>query len=281
MMINPILRNEIKTGSRSFRFYLLLMIYVALLGIPTLLIYGRICKYNALGTSSFVSLYVSLASISAIILMFLVPALSASSICGEREKQTLDILLKTMTPRSIILGKLLGVVSKVVLLIICTMPVYSFVLFLGGIKIIHIITCNLYLIMTTIFVASMSIWISTMVKTSKVANVAAYFAELGLILGLPIGILIFGSVSDVFYDTGLATDILGNILCISPAVGYVHLLGVQLRAGGGFLQLFDEVDLIMPGWLIPIGIEVILTIIFLQAAIKRLNSIKKKIKKAK
>ena len=280
MRINPILRNEMKTDGRRFRFYVLLMLYVSLLGVPTLLVYHSIYSNNRIDASEFVSMYVFLACMQAIVLMFIVPALTANSITGEREKQTLDILLTTkMTPRGIIWGKLLGAVSKVALLIICTMPVYAIVLFLGGIKMSHIITCNLYLMMTTIFVASMCIWISTMVKTSKFANVTAYFLELGFIIGYPVGIMIWAGVSGILDNSTMknAEEMIANLLCISPATGYGSLLAEQIMGDDSLLYLIgNNLNTILPGWLIAILVEVVLTVIFLELAIRKLNPVKRK-----
>jgi len=296
MMINPILRNEIKTDSRRFRFYLLLMLYVALLGIPILLIYRLICNEYRIIAQEFIALYMLLACMQAGVLMFVVPALSASTITGEREKQTLDILLTTkMSCRSIIYGKLLGVVSKVVLLIICAMPVYAIMLFLGGIKLIDIINCNLYLIMTTIFVSAMCIWVSTMVKTTKFANVASYFIEIGLIIGFPIVVLITVELKQAMtpgLDMNKMMDIVKYILPISPAAGYGYLLADQLHSKDflyGFFGLGRTMKMSFPGWGISLITEVVLTVIFLEAAIKKLNPLKKnrrnkkakKIKKSK
>lgn len=282
MMINPILRNEMKTDSRQFRFYMLLMLYIGLLGIPVLIIYKAICNQYRIEAGEFTMLYVLLACMQAVILMFIVPALAAGSISGEREKQTLDILLTTkMSCRSIIYGKILTVISKVVLLIICTMPVYAIMLFLGGIRLIHIVTCNLYLVMTTIFVASMCIWISTMVKTTKFANVAAYFVELGLIIGYPIAVLVGLALKSAMtpnVNMNFIENVVKYLLPISPAAGYGFLLSDQLHTDAWIFGMIGRgnTKMLIPGWSISIIAEVVLTIIFVELAVRRLNPLKKR-----
>ena len=67
MRINPILRNEMKTDGRRFRFYVLLMLYVSLLGAPTLLVYHSIYSNNSIDASEFVAMYVFLACMQAIV----------------------------------------------------------------------------------------------------------------------------------------------------------------------------------------------------------------------
>ena len=276
-MINPILRNEMKTDSRRFRFFLLLMIYVALLGVPTIAIYHAITTNEYFDPSDFNGLYIFLACSEAVVLMFIVPALSASSICGEREKQTLDILLTTkMTPTKIIFGKLLVVLSKVTLLIICTLPIFAVVLFLGGIKMSHIIFCNLFLLMTTVFVASMSIWVSTLVKTSKMANVMAYAIEMGFVFGIIIAIFLAASILEDAFEIEMIEEVAKYLLFLSPASGYLYLLTDQLGNGADIFDIFYYMDLEIPAWIITVAMEGILSIFFIRRAIKRLNPIKKK-----
>ncbi|MFR6329249.1 MAG: hypothetical protein ACLUOI_10765 [Eisenbergiella sp.] len=49
-----------------------------------------------------------MSSIEFLMLMFIMPALTASSISGERERQTLELMLTTNEAEEIILGKLVG-----------------------------------------------------------------------------------------------------------------------------------------------------------------------------
>ena len=278
--INPILRNEMKTDSRRFRFYLLLMLYVALIGLPVLIFYYVVSKAYCIDATGFSDMYVFLACMQAVILMFIVPALTANAITSEREKQTLDILLTTqMTPRSIIWGKLLAAISKVILLIICVMPIYAVVLFLGGIRLSHIIGINLYLMAVTVCIGALCIWISTVVKTSKFANVAAYFMELGFIVGVPVVVWICFFLNVNRYDDKAIEEmmkVIMHIICVSPAVGYGHLIGGQLVGGNIMNYMFGiSGKMIVPGWVISIGVEVILTILFMELAVRGLNPLKR------
>ena len=230
--------------------------------------------------SNFSGMYIFLACMQAVILMFIVPALTANAITSEREKQTLDILLTTqMTPRSIIWGKLLAAISKVILLIVCVMPIYAVVLFLGGIRLSHIIGINLYLMVATAFVGALCIWISTVVKTSKFANVAAYFMELGFIVGVPVIGLIYVLLNQDRYDSKAMEEIMKvvmHIICVSPAVGYGHLIGGQLTSRGMMTYIFGLYgEMVFPGWVISVGVEVVLTILFMELAIRQLNPLKK------
>ena len=69
--------------------------------------------------SSFMDLYEFVTSMEFLLLMFIVPAVTASSISGERERQTLDLMLTTrMSAGQIVGGKLLSALSTLLLLIL-------------------------------------------------------------------------------------------------------------------------------------------------------------------
>ena len=110
MKINPVLRNESKLAVRSIKFNLTILFYILILSIGTLLFYRSfVGEIYASGTNSqyAVTLYVAMAIIQAVLLMFIVPSLTSTANCSEREKQTLDILLSTrLSTLQIILGKL-------------------------------------------------------------------------------------------------------------------------------------------------------------------------------
>ena len=63
-------------------------------------------------------MYEFVTTIEFILLMFIVPAVTASSISGERERQTLELMLTTqMTAFQVVIGKLMSALSTLLLLI--------------------------------------------------------------------------------------------------------------------------------------------------------------------
>ena len=73
-------------------------------------------------------------AIEFILLMFIVPAVTAASISGERERQTLDLMLTTqMTAAQIVTGKLMGALSSLFVLILSSFPAVAMVFVYGGI----------------------------------------------------------------------------------------------------------------------------------------------------
>ena len=143
MRLNPVLRNESRLTVRTPRFTIMLLIYISILSAGTLLFYNTYSNEiyaSGLNMQGSIILYIGMAVAQAVLLMFIVPSLTATSICSEREKQTLDILLSTrLSPFQIIIGKLLASSLKVIMLIVCTIPLYAICALIGGVKISNIL----------------------------------------------------------------------------------------------------------------------------------------------
>lgn len=283
MKINPVLKNETKLAVRSLKFTLMIFFYVALLSAGALFIFNiniEEAYFNGVNLESIVYFYIGMAVIQAILLMFTVPSLTSTAICAEREKQTLEVLLSTkMSTLSIISGKLMASISKVIVLIICTMPIYSITFLIGGVNLGNILELSLFFIVTTIFVGSIGVFISTMIKTSKVATAVAYGVTLFIYVGIIILACIFVAinVSKSANNQDLAIPL---IAYLSPTFGFASLLINQLgdvsTLGyfGGAINMasFDY------GTIISIVIQLISSAILILAAAYKLNPLNKGIK---
>ena len=125
-------------NARSIRIPMIVMVFNGVLSAVALLnMYSVMAQVKASASiqyTSFMQMYELLASLEFIMLLFIVPALTAASISGERERQTLDLMLTTLlTPAQIVSGKLLSALSVMVLLVVSSFPPISMVLVFGGI----------------------------------------------------------------------------------------------------------------------------------------------------
>lgn len=85
--------------------------------------------------SQFLDLYTFVSSIEFIMLLFIMPALTASSISGERERQTLELMLTTtMEPRDMVLGKLASSLVTMLVLAVSALPVQALVFVYGALR---------------------------------------------------------------------------------------------------------------------------------------------------
>ena len=98
-------------GSRSIRMMAILFVFNSILAAVALFnmysVAEQVRTTAEIQYSQFLDLYTFVSSIEFIMLLFIMPALTASSISGERERQTLELMLTTtMEPRDMVLGKL-------------------------------------------------------------------------------------------------------------------------------------------------------------------------------
>lgn len=276
MRINPVLKNESKLATRSVKFTLVLLFYIGFLSIAGIIVFTSRTSSNysqGMYLQSVTITYTVLAVIQAALLMFIVPSLVATSICGEREKQTLDVLLSTtMSPLSIVLGKLFASVSRVILLIICAIPVYSLSLLIGGVNIKNILELSMFFIVATLFVGSIGIFISTVMKTTKTSTVVTYFLVLLIFIGIVIGVAIYMSYKVNYTSVEPKIPILAFI---SPTFGFINLLEHQIGSGSLFFGSIFNGDT-KYGYIISVAFQLTLSVMFILLSAYMLNPLNKK-----
>lgn len=286
MKVNPVLRNETKIAVRSIKFTLMILAYVAVLAIAVMIYYNVINSeafYNGLNLKESTNFYVVMAVVQAALLFSIVPSLSSTAICSEREKQTLDILLSTkLTPLQIIIGKISSSSLRVIILIISMMPLYAVGSLMGGIKISYILQLILFFIINTIFMASIGVFISTCVKTSKVSTTLTYLLIVFIYLGviaIAFGILAFSTYQ--YYNANNLTapmPTISPIIYISPVIGFISLLLNQVGIGMEVNTIFTEFGFSVYSEYISILIQLVLSVIFIYLAKIKLNPLNKRSK---
>lgn len=284
MRVNPVLRNESKIAVRSIKFTLMIFAYIAVLSIAVMIYYSSVNQQvfsNGLYLQSSKLFYVVMAIGQAVLLLFIVPALSSTSICSEREKQTLDILLSSkLTPLQIIIGKVSASSLRVIILIISTMPLYAIGAIIGVIKISNILELIVFFIVNTIFVSSIGVFISTCAKTSKVSTTLSYALVLAIYMGIIVitwVILIITIYNKDMSGTALTTMPKAlPIVYLSPVVGFVSLLLNQVGLGSEFSGIFSEFGISMYSEYISIVVQLVLSGLFIYLASVKLNPLNKK-----
>ena len=287
MRLNPVLRNESKLAVRSIKFTLMIFAYIAILSVAAVIYYNSLNSevfVNGLNLQSSVMFYVVMAIGQAVLLMFIVPSLTSTAICSEREKQTLDILLSSkLTPLQIIVGKVFASALRVIVLIICTMPLYAICSLIGGVKLSNIIELIIFFIVNTIFVGSIGVFVSTYVKTSKVATALSY----GLVLFIYVGIIVIAwaifiiSMMKLSSSGTMISDMpkVSPIVYLSPVAGFASLLINQVGLGAEFNYMLIELGMNQNTEYISIVVQLVLSAIFIYLAAIKLNPLNKNFRK--
>lgn len=188
MKMNPVYKRELKVGSRSIRMAMILLTFNGILSAVALFnMYSAVeqVKMTAeIQYSRFLQLYVFVASIEFIMLMFIMPALTSNSISGERERQTLDLMLTTtMKPGEIVQGKLAAAFTTMLLLVLSSFPVLSLVFVYGGITATDMVLLLLCYVTVALFSGAVGVFFSALFKRSTLANVCSYVTIIFLVAG--------------------------------------------------------------------------------------------------
>lgn len=240
MKTNPIYRQEMRTSARSFKFPLVILIFNCVLALAALLdMYSLITQVKQTAEiqyTSFLDLYQFVASMEFILILLITPALTAGSISGERERQTLDLMMTTrLTPGQLILGKLFSSFSTVLLLMVSSFPVLSLVFIYGGVTVGDVLRLLLSYGLAAWLSGCIGVFCSCMFERSTIATVAAY-CMMGL---LTIGTLLFYRLEQIFAAVSTGGGPVKWFLLFNPACSFERmLLGQVGEDGGGILMRF-------------------------------------------
>ncbi len=147
-------------------------IYIMVAGLE-----GEAINYRALAI-----MLIALIAEEAGVLFLVTPALTASSISSERERQTLEVLLTTrMTPFEIVMGKYFSALTQGILLVLSTLPFLSLVFIYGGLNFFQLLGLLLVLIYEVAFLAVFGVFFSALTKRTVVAVILSYIM-LGVLL---------------------------------------------------------------------------------------------------
>ncbi|MFZ5354759.1 MAG: ABC transporter permease [Bacillota bacterium] len=284
MNINPVLLKEMRVRMRGWRAAGIIILYLLVLTLVTVLVMYE--SYSNIYTSTIdpsrtVGTYTILALIQFILILFVAPALTSGAISGEREKQTLDLLLCTKLPtRTIILGKLLASMSQIILLIIASLPIFSVVFLFGGISASEVAQLFAFYIVTAIAAGSIGIFYSSHLKRTTASTVLTYGTGAFMILGT---LLIAYFYIGIFFRW----DYKGffPLLYTNPMVGFASLLTEQFGYAGGSLNFLPGMSVantanlkgISP-WIINIIFDIVLTIVLIVLSARKINPVKRKLR---
>lgn len=226
------------TSSRTTRLTAIVLAFNLILALVGLLQLQVMVKnssyYGEMSYSSLLQMYTVVAAFEAAFILFIVPALTAGSISGERERQTLDLLLCTrLRPTDIVAGKLLSCLSTVFILMVSSLPVLSLVYIYGGIGLTDLVMLFLCFFVTALFIGSISIFFSAFVKKTTMATVLSYLSVVFVTVGTYLILLMVCNIYSLVSSESLTLEnsVMNSwnlLLLINPAVTFYSLFGQQI-----------------------------------------------------
>lgn len=291
MRLNPVFQKELRMFERSIKVSWIIFSYNLVLAVVTMAVFYVMLDSSkftgSLEYANMIQIYIIIAYIQFAMLLLIIPGLTAGAISGERERQTLDILLSTqMKPWQIIVGKLESSLSIVLLLGITSIPIVSIVFVFGGIKFADLILLIILLFIEAIFIGSIGLLFSSIFKKTTTATVLTYTTLLVAFLGTYLivqGSYIVQKNKMTNIGDGIA-DIKGIIyvLLINPIVTFTGLINKQARSSEEILSIcnrFGNYDnnMIVKYWIfISMGIQLVLSIVFLLIAQANINPLRER-----
>ena len=252
MKINPILKKELTIGSRSIKMPVAIFFYDLILALCSFVILlivriealdGRNLDLKALGY-----VYPILMCVQAVILYVVIPVITASSVSGERERQTLDIMLTTpVKPIQIIAGKLATAITQVFLFVFSSLPMISLAFLFGGIGWVNLIYMLGVMLVISIFAGSIGIFCSSVFKKTLPSIIVTLVIELAFVFGT----LILYWVANIFYmyhmnSHGIEKQTLSLVfpvlLVANPAALVTDYLFRVFGPGGIFYSIESEIS---------------------------------------
>ncbi len=188
MKRNPVFDREMKSGARNIRLPVILVLFNGLLFLVTLLnMYSAVEQVRAsssLQYSSFIEIYKLVSSMEFLLLIFIAPAVTAASISGERERQTLDLMLTTqMTASQVVTGKLFSALFVLLLLIFSGFPAIAMVFVYGGITWGDLVAVMMCYLTVALFAGSIGLYCSAFFKRSTISTVVTYGVLIAVLAG--------------------------------------------------------------------------------------------------
>ena len=151
--LNPVMVKELRGRMRGVRGFAIISIFLTLMSFFTILLYllrvpaGGVVVTGDLGRE----LFIGVLFIELMLIIFIVPALTAGAITSERERKTYDLLQTTLiTKATFVVGKMQSALGFIVLLLLSAIPLQSIAFLFGGVSESELILALLVLLVSAI-----------------------------------------------------------------------------------------------------------------------------------
>ncbi len=207
---NPVAVKELRSRMRGRRAFVVLTLYLLLLGGVLTLVYLAYNASSITGISAATvrtagkSIFGAVLAVQVFLVAFIGPAFTAGAISGERERQTFDLLRTTLlSADAFVLGKLVSSLSYIILLVLVSIPLQSMAFLLGGLSAVELVISQVLVLAAAVAYALYGLWCSAAMRSTLTATVATFAGTLFATLGIPtiafIGIFLLGFTNSTFW----------------------------------------------------------------------------------
>jgi ABC-type transport system involved in multi-copper enzyme maturation permease subunit len=210
--ISAVSIKELRGRMRGRRAFVVLTIYLLLLGLYAFGIYFYLKQQAATGSGTIPiapdfpgmpfpggqtlsngtalsaaighAIFGGLLMVETLLVLVLAPAFTTGAISLEREKQTLDLLVTTpLSTLGMVIGKLFSALTYVFLLILASIPFASLVFVFGGVGPDDLVRAYAFLFALAFGMGALGLFVSALVKRTQTATVITFVLVLVLSIG--------------------------------------------------------------------------------------------------
>lgn len=184
----PMLGKEMRGRTRGLRSPVLLSVYLGVLIAAVLLfLWLTLERMNYIMPQVGLSLYTLFIFSLVMLISFIAPAIAASTISGERERRTYDLLLVTKASLTgIVLGKWLASVVYLMFLAVAALPVFAVVFFFGGVPPAILGLAFVVCLAAGLGYGAMGLVFSALLKRSQAATIVSLVLVFLFTFGVPV-----------------------------------------------------------------------------------------------
>ena len=291
---NAVMLKELRGRMRGIRSFAIITIFLSLMGSFTVLLYllqlPRINSQDTIITGELGRLlFIGVVGIELLLIVFIVPALTAGAVTGERERKTFDLLQTTLlSAPSFIVGKMESALGYILILLLSAIPLQSIAFLFGGVSGIEVAIAFVLLTVTAFALGALGMFFSALTERTLTATVRVYTVAVVLVFGLPIvsyllfngafGNAISGVAVNASSPVGEATLIYGDMIAssLNPVTSAFYtqqmlidqqkaaLLDVQLASNGQLIPVIAP-------WIITSVIYIGLTAFLINLAVRQMR----------
>ena len=281
---NAVYTKELKQSVRNIKFPITVGLYcftIAVIGLFTLVAisaYGYPVYSAYTIKQDFITFYSVLFGLEFGLVIFVVPAITGGTISGERDHGTLDLLFATtLGPYRIIMGKLISVVSKLLIYVISSLPILALVFTMGGAGLVDLLRYMLLILLTSLYIGSFGVFMSVIFKKTSTAMAVTYVWIMFIALGTIFVTLMSNAVRPA------DNNALNPVFLLNPIITLFALLDAQIGLPeliGNYVKFENSTSFIMENWLmLSISVQFIITVINVLLATHFLNPFRGRAKK--
>ena len=191
--LNPVMVKELRGRMRGVRGFAIITVFLTLMSFFTMLLYllrvpqGGVVVTGELGRL----LFIGILFIELMLIIFIVPALTAGAITSERERKTYDLLQTTLiTKATFVVGKMQSALGYILLLLLSAIPLQSIAFLFGGVSESELILALLVLAVSAVTLGAFGMFFSSITERTLSATVRSYTVALVITIALPVVALI-------------------------------------------------------------------------------------------